>query len=53
MCGAGRVQPAGHPETKGNDKGKLSMLRGSILLDADAATGPIKWKAVARSTGRP
>lgn len=36
------------PETKGNDKGKLSMLRGSILLDADAATGPIKWKAVAR-----
>ena len=36
------------PETKGNDKGKMSMLRGSILLDADAATGPIKWKAVAR-----
>lgn len=36
------------PETKGNDKGKLSMLRGSLLLDADAATGPIKWKAVAR-----
>jgi hypothetical protein len=35
------------PETKGNDKGKMSMLRGSILLDADAATGPIKWKAVA------
>ncbi len=28
------------PETKGNDKGKMSMLRGSILLDADAATGP-------------
>ncbi|MBW7901985.1 MAG: LysR family transcriptional regulator [Rhodocyclaceae bacterium] len=36
------------PETRGNDRGKLSMLRGSILLDADARTGPIKWKAVGR-----
>lgn len=36
------------PETKDNDRGKLSMLRGSLLLDADAGTGPIKWKAVGR-----
>lgn len=36
------------PETKGDDKGKLSMLRGSLLLDADAVTGPLSWKAIAR-----
>lgn len=36
------------PETEANDRGKLSMLRGSLLLDADARTGPIKWKAVGR-----
>ncbi|WP_205754885.1 DUF1302 family protein [Azoarcus sp. DD4] len=36
------------PETDSNDRGKASMLRGSILLDADARTGPIKWKAVGR-----
>jgi len=28
--------------------GKLSMVRGSILLDADVKTGPIKWKAIGR-----
>lgn len=28
--------------------GKLSMVRGSVLLDADATTGPIKWKAIGR-----
>ncbi|HSV68938.1 MAG TPA: DUF1302 family protein [Methylibium sp.] len=39
------------PELKaiGKDsKGKLSMVRGSVLLDADAKTGPVKWKAIAR-----
>ncbi len=29
-------------------RGKLSMVRGSVLLDADAKTGPIKWKAISR-----
>ena len=29
-------------------RGKLSMVRGSVLLDADAKTGPIKWKAITR-----
>lgn len=29
-------------------RGKLSMVRGSVLLDADAKTGPIKWKAIGR-----
>jgi hypothetical protein len=28
--------------------GKLSMLRGSLLLDMDAHTGPVKWKAIGR-----
>jgi hypothetical protein len=39
------------PELKqqGKDsKGKLSMVRGSVLLDADAKTGPVKWKAITR-----
>lgn len=36
------------PETRADDKGKLSMLRGSLLLDADAVTGPLRWKAIAR-----
>lgn len=31
-----------------SSKNKLSMLRGAMLLDADARTGPIKWKAVGR-----
>lgn len=37
------------PETKGNDRWKPSMIRGSLLLDMDAKTGPVKWKAVARA----
>lgn len=37
------------PETPGNDKWKPSMIRGSLLLDFDAKTGPVKWKAVARA----
>jgi len=28
--------------------GKLSMIRGSVLLDADAKAGPLKLKAIAR-----
>lgn len=36
------------PETKANDRWKASMVRGSALLDLDATTGPIKWKAVGR-----
>lgn len=36
------------PETPSNDAGELSMLRGSLMLDADATTGPVKWKAVGR-----
>ena len=31
-----------------DSKGKLSMVRGSLLLDADARTGPVKWKAIGR-----
>jgi len=37
------------PETQSNDKWKPSMIRGSLLLDMDAKTGPIKWKAVGRA----
>ncbi len=31
-----------------DSQGKLSMVRGSLLLNADAKTGPIKWKAIGR-----
>lgn len=37
------------PETPGNDKWKASMIRGSALIDLDATTGPIKWKAIGRA----
>lgn len=37
------------PETPGNDKWKASMIRGSALVDIDATTGPIKWKATGRA----
>ncbi|WP_218568370.1 DUF1302 family protein [Pseudomonas sp. H9] len=36
------------PETRADDKGKLSMVRSSLMLDADAVTGPLSWKAIAR-----
>lgn len=36
------------PETPANDRWKPSMVRGSLLLDADATTGSAKWKAIAR-----
>ena len=37
------------PETPSNDRWKASMLRGSVLLDADARTGPVQWKGVVRA----
>lgn len=36
------------PETAADDKGDLSMLRGSLLLDLDVTTGPLQWKAIGR-----
>lgn len=32
-----------------NDRGKLSMLRGSVAVAADMATGPVKWHGVLRA----
>ncbi len=37
------------PETPQNDRWDASMLRGSIMLDADWKTGPLTWKAVGRA----
>lgn len=37
------------PETSKNDRYSPSMVRGSLLLDADAKTGPITWKVVGRA----
>jgi hypothetical protein len=39
------------PETAQNDRGDLSMLRGSLLLDADGKIGVAKIKAIARFDG--
>jgi hypothetical protein len=36
------------PDTVEDDKGDMSMLRGSILLDAEAKTGSVSWKAIGR-----
>lgn len=36
------------PETKENDRGDLSMLRGSLLLDASAKAGPFSLRATGR-----
>lgn len=36
------------PDTPENDRGNLSMLRGSLLVDIDKKTGPIDWKAILR-----
>jgi len=36
------------PETAENDRGDVSMVRGSVLLDADLKTGPLSWKGIAR-----
>src|ERR1700680_4786581 len=38
-----------HPETPDNGAGTLSMLRGSLELDAKLKTGPLTWTAVGRS----
>lgn len=37
------------PDTTQNDRGDISMLRGSLLLDTSAKTGPIDWKAIIRA----
>jgi len=37
------------PETRKNDRWEASMIRGSLLLDMDAKTGPVKWKMVGRA----
>lgn len=37
------------PETSQNDRGKLSMARATLLLDADAEAGPFRIKGVARA----
>lgn len=37
-----------HPETRKNDRGELSMLRGALMLDSDLKTGPVLWKATGR-----
>lgn len=36
------------PETAGDDRYDVSMLRGTAELNADAKTGPLQWKAIAR-----
>lgn len=36
------------PETKQNDRGDLSMLRGALLLDASAKMGPVSFRAIGR-----
>lgn len=36
------------PDTPQNDRGDLSMLRGALLLDADAKFGGMEWKAIGR-----
>src|ERR1700688_4900984 len=37
-----------HPET-GGGQGELSMLRGSVELNAEAKTGPFRWTVVGRA----
>jgi hypothetical protein len=37
-----------HDETRSDDKGEISMARGSLYLDLDVYTGPLVWKAVGR-----
>lgn len=39
------------PETGRDDRFAPSMLRGSLLLNADAKTGPVTWKVVGRADG--
>jgi len=43
------LKAANVPKNQRHDSaGKLSMVRGSVLLDADLRTGPLKWKAIGR-----
>ncbi|HEY9191639.1 MAG TPA: DUF1302 family protein [Methyloversatilis sp.] len=43
------LKAANVPKSQRHDSaGKLSMVRGSVLLDADLRTGPLKWKAIGR-----
>jgi hypothetical protein len=37
------------PDTDKNDRGDISMLRGSLLVDGDVTTGPVAWKAIVRA----
>lgn len=37
------------PETRQDDRGDLSMLRGTLLLDGDARMGPVRVKGIARA----
>ena len=36
------------PDTPENDRGDLSMLRASLLIDTDFSTGPLDWKLIFR-----
>ncbi len=48
--GAASMNLQDQPETTGNDKGKLSMLRGTVLLDADyKASTTAQFKVIARA----
>ncbi|SPC06595.1 DUF1302 family protein [Cupriavidus oxalaticus] len=38
-----------HPEIPQRSAGSLQMLRGSLSLNAEATTGPLKWKAIGRA----
>ena len=37
------------PDTAENDRGDISMLRASVLVDGSVTTGPIDWKAIFRA----
>lgn len=37
------------PDTPENDRGDLSMLRASLLVDTDFSTGPVGWKVIFRA----
>ncbi|WP_145768789.1 DUF1302 family protein [Marinobacter lipolyticus] len=37
------------PETPEDDRWDPSMVRGSLMLDADLKTGPLYWKAIGRA----
>lgn len=45
---AASVNLQNHPETNGTGRGELSMLRSTLMLNADAKTGPVSWTAIGR-----